>query len=134
MVPNQKPFSPNFQKTKIFGSMQFAQTVKAKSLLLFYTVPMIKWAKSNDLILFKVWKSYFYYLPILSIFLYAKTQRNLMISSRYLTDELILQSDWTTGFAVINWTRNASKNKLEAISFSFYCSFHSMFSEAAAPW
>ena len=50
MVPNQKPFSPNFQKTKIFGSMQFAQTVKAKSLLLFYTVP----AKSNDLILLKV--------------------------------------------------------------------------------
>ena len=49
MVPNQKPFSPNFQKTKIFGSMQFAQTVKAKSLLLFYTVP----AKSNDLILLK---------------------------------------------------------------------------------
>ena len=130
MVPNQKPFSPNFQKTKIFGSMQFAQTVKAKSLLLFYTIP----AQSNDLISFKVWKSCFYYLPLLSIFLYAKTQRNLMISSRYLTDELILQSDWTTGFAVINWTRNASKNKLEAISFSFYCSFHSMFSEAAAPW
>ena len=130
MVPNQKPFSPNFQKTKIFGSMQFAQTVKAKSLLLFYTIP----AQSNDLISFKVWKSCFYYLPLLSIFLYAKTQRNLMISSRYLTDELILHSDWTTGFAVINWTRNASKNKLEAISFSFYCSFHSMFSEAAAPW
>ena len=130
MVPNQKPFSPNFQKTKIFGSMQFAQTVKAKSLLLFYTIPV----KSNDLILFKVWKSCFYYLPLLTIFVYAKTQRNLMISSRYLTDELILQSDWTTGFAVINWTRNASKNKLEAISFSFYCSFHSMFSEAAAPW
>ena len=130
MVPNQKPFSPNFQKTKIFGSMQFAQTVKAKSLLLFYTIP----AQSNDLISFKVWKSCFYYLPLLSIFLYAKTQRNLMISSRYLTDELILQSDWTTGFAVINWTRNASKNKLEAISFSFYCSFYSMFSEAAAPW
>ena len=130
MVPNQKPFSPNFQKTKIFGSMQFAQTVKAKSLFLFYTIP----AQSNDLISFKVWKSCFYYLPLLSIFLYAKTQRNLMISSRYLTDELILQSDWTTGFAVINWTRNASKNKLEAISFSFYCSFHSMFSEAAAPW
>ena len=130
MVPNQKPFSPNFQKTKIFGSMQFAQTVKAKSLLQFYTIP----AKSNDLILFNVWKSWFYYLPLLSIFLYAKTQRNLTISSRYLTDELILQSDWTTGFAVINWTRNASKNKLEAISFSFYCSFYSMFSEAAAPW
>ena len=130
MVPNQKPFSPNFQKTKIFGSMQFAQTVKAKSLLQFYTIP----AKSNDLILFNVWKSWFYYLPLLSIFLYGKTQRNLMISSRYLTDELILQSEWTTGFAVINWTRNASKNKLEAISFSFYCSFHSMFSEAAAPW
>ena len=130
MVPNQKPFSPNFQKTKIFGSMQFAQTVKAKSLLLFYTIP----AQSNDLISFKVWKSCFYYLPLLSIFLYAKTKRNLMIPSRYLTDELILQSDWTTGFAVINWTRNASKNKLEAISFSFYCSFHSMFSEAAAPW
>ena len=130
MVPNQNPFSPNFQKTKIFGSMQFAQTVKVKSLLLFYTIL----AKSNDLILFKVWKSCFYYLPLLSIFLYAKTQRNLMISSRYLTDELVLQSDWTTGFAVINWTRNASKNKLEAISFSFYCSFHSMFSESAAPW
>ena len=130
MVPNQKPFSPNFQKTKIFGSMQFAQTVTAKSLLLFYRIP----AKSNDLILFNVWKSCFYYLPLLSIFLYAKTQRNLMISSRYLTDELILQSDWTTGFAAINWTRNASKNKLEAISFSFYCSFHFMFSKAAAPW
>ena len=59
-------------------------------------------AKSNDLILLKVQKTCFFsYLSLLSIFLYTKTQRTLMISSTYMADQKILVSNQATGFAVI---------------------------------
>ena len=44
--------------------------------------------KSNNLILLKVQKMLFFsYLSLLDNFLYAKTQRTSMISSRYLADQ-----------------------------------------------
>ena len=55
---------------------------------------------------------------LLGIFWYLKTQRNLMIPSRYLADQQILQSDWTKRFAGIGWKLEMYKDL-----FLFYFSF-----------
>ena len=58
-------------------------------------------AKSNGLILLKVQKPCLFTTYPCWLSSYIQRHRKLMLSFRYLTDQLILQSDQTTWFAVI---------------------------------